>query len=256
MRSLRVALIATAAAGSAAAVRTGVLVHGCHCGAAEWERVVYGDPAAGLLGRIPTALLAAAQCDATTLIFGTGASTHENGLAEAEATLALARERCPLLSRDFPDHFAHVDLERLGRLLERAIADTRSSSTTTELREAAARFRRLGCTRLLLVSSPTHLPRVLRDAPSALQAEGLWPLPPGGLLMGVPSDTAYAGAGDVAADVAVVEPPHLPRPKDDAAEWPLGERALHRLVARALRLPPAKRAVFARDVDRLLRQPQ
>ena len=46
--------------GVAAAARTGVLVHGYHCSADSWETVVYGDTAAGLLGRVPTALLAVA----------------------------------------------------------------------------------------------------------------------------------------------------------------------------------------------------
>ena len=43
------------------------------------------------------------------------------------------------------------------------------------------------------VSSPTHLPRCLRDAPAAFAAEGLWPLPRGGTLLGAPSDTSYEG---------------------------------------------------------------
>ena len=76
--------------------RTGVLVHGCHCGAEGWERIVWGDPRSGALGRIPSALrLALREPCCAAILFGTGASNHpETGLLEGQATLALARARC------------------------------------------------------------------------------------------------------------------------------------------------------------------
>ena len=69
--------------------RTGILVHGFHCGADEWEKVVWGEPPYRL-GRVPTALLAAHHAgDACAcILFGSGASTHpESGLVEAEVKI-------------------------------------------------------------------------------------------------------------------------------------------------------------------------
>lgn len=239
-----------------ASTRTGVLIHGYHCNAGEWEKVVYGDPTAGLLGRVPMALLVAAQCgvpmEDIQLIFGTGASIDDKGLFESEAELALAIERCPRLARDFPAHFQDVDLAALERLLENAIADTTSTTTFSELREAAKRFKATGhCQRIYLVTSPTHLPRVMRDAPGAFMEERLWPLPAGGLLLGVPSATSWSGCK--ASDVAVIEPPHLPAgARAHEPAWPTGDLALHRLVDKALRVLPARRGQVAKGLRLLL----
>ena len=58
-------------------------------------------------------------------------------------------------------------------------------------------------------------------------------------------------AGCVAADVAIVEPPHLPT-RDRTLD---GSRlSLHRLVARAIRVPASRRRSFAEHFDRLLQQ--
>ena len=58
-------------------------------------------------------------------------------------------------------------------------------------------------------------------------------------------------AGCVADDVAIVEPPHLPT-RDRTLDG--NGLALHRLVARALHVPAARRRSFAEHFDRLLMQ--
>ena len=94
---------AAVTATTATARRTGIVVHGCHCGAEGWERIVWGDPHAGALGRVPMALrLALRETDScvVAILFGTGASEHpETGLLEGQATLALAKARCCRWSR-------------------------------------------------------------------------------------------------------------------------------------------------------------
>ena len=126
------------------------------------------------------------------------------------------------------------------------MADTESTDTMSELRAAARLFKAQRISRIVLVSSPTHLPRCLRDAPAALAAEGMWPLPHGGVLLAVPSETSYAGC--TAADTCIVEPPH----RGDRDRRLEGSLALHRLAARALQVPPGRREQFAAELDRLL----
>lgn len=72
-----------------------MLIHGAHCGAEGWERLLWGDPSRSLLGRIPTALLLACEGGCEAMLFGSGASRQQgSGLLEGEAALALARARC------------------------------------------------------------------------------------------------------------------------------------------------------------------
>lgn len=234
-------------------IRTGVLVHGCHCAADQWERIVWGDTKSGELGRIPCALhLCLRDPTCMSILFGTGASTHpQNGLLEGEATLALARARCCRLSHDFPRSFLPEDEREAENLLE-TVGTTLldCSDTHGELRAAARSFGRLGVTRVILVSSPTHLPRCLRDAPCAFAAERFDCILRGGMLLGAPSGTSYRGAS--AMDVAIVEPPHRP----DRATWGVDrsppELALHRLVQRALCVAPERRDGFTRALNELL----
>ena len=148
-----------------AAPSTGIVVHGFHCNAPRWEEVVWGDEAAQRLGRLPHAALLAWQArhELQAFICGSGASQTASGSAEADALISLLFERLPsLLSFDA---FRGVDLEALEALLRRTvIADTESLNTQQEVLAALARLSRLGVQRALLVSSPTHMPRCLRDA--------------------------------------------------------------------------------------------
>lgn len=158
-------LAISALASVTAAPSTGIVVHGFHCNAPRWEEVVWGDEAAQRLGRLPHAALLAWQArhELQAFICGSGASQTASGSAEADALISLLFERLPsLLSFDA---FRGVDLEALEALLRRTvIADTESLNTQQEVLAALARLSRLGVQRALLVSSPTHMPRCLRDA--------------------------------------------------------------------------------------------
>ena len=148
------------------------------------------------------------------------------------------------LSRDFPHAFDDSDAREAARLLESVGAATvECTDTRSELQAAARAFAERGVTNVLLVSSPTHLPRCLRDAPAAFAAEHYRPP----TVLGAASDTSYAGAR--VADVAIVEPPHRPDRRADCED---PELALHRLVARALRVPTERRVDFARALHEVL----
>lgn len=170
--------------------KTGVLCHGCHLQADEWERVVWGDPASGSLGRVPATLRIAQQEQACAIVFGTGASKDpQTGELESVRTLALARERCANggLRRDFPSSFDSRSAALSAAQLDSVRTDTKSLDTRSELREAAKIFKELGVTRVVLVSSPTHLPRCLRDAEAIFASERFLRH---GVLLGAPSGTS------------------------------------------------------------------
>ncbi len=96
--------------------------------------------------------------------------------------------------------------------------------------------------RVILVSSPTHLPRCLRDACAIYGEDGDM----SGLLRelyAAPSVTGYPGY--TADDVAIFEPPHRPdRPGAD----------MSRVVARAHDIPVNQRERFVRRLDDLLQE--
>lgn len=67
--------------------KTGILIHGRHLQAIEWEQMIWGDVENAKLGTLPTAILAALNegVDNIALItLGTGASHDETGAPEAQ----------------------------------------------------------------------------------------------------------------------------------------------------------------------------
>mmetsp|Transcript_39165 Transcript_39165/g.129277 ORF Transcript_39165/g.129277 Transcript_39165/m.129277 type:complete len:256 (+) Transcript_39165:165-932(+) len=206
-------LAISALASVTAAPSTGIVVHGFHCNAPRWEEVVWGDEAAQRLGRLPHAALLAWQArhELQAFICGSGASQTASGSAEADALISLLFERLPsLLSFDA---FRGVDLEALEALLRRTvIADTESLNTQQEVLAALARLSRLGVQRALLVSSPTHMPRCLRDASVAAARLGYE-----GTVLASPCGTSWTEETAV-----VVEPPHRPDGGASAALFGLG----------------------------------
>ncbi|EOD38245.1 hypothetical protein EMIHUDRAFT_200796 [Emiliania huxleyi CCMP1516] len=179
-------LAISALASVTAAPSTGIVVHGFHCNAPRWEEVVWGDEAAQRLGRLPHAALLAWQArhELQAFICGSGASQTASGSAEADALISLLFERLPL-------------------------ADTESLNTQQEVLAALARLSRLGVQRALLVSSPTHMPRCLRDASVAA-----------GTVLASPCGTSWTEETAV-----VVEPPHRPDGGASAALFGLVRRA-------------------------------
>ena len=201
-------------------MKTGVLIHGCNLHAENWRHLAWGE-APGQMGRIPQGLLAAMTMDAEVVVFGTGASRKRfdfpgsphtgEVLLEAEFTKAFLESRIDDLFQfkawsDACPARTQTEWDSLKQsLLGRIRLDTESSNTVGELRAAGNIFVENECKRVVLISSPTHLVRVLRDASKVYQGDRRYESFQDHLLA-MPCTTCYEGS--TVADVVVVEPPH------------------------------------------------
>jgi DUF218 domain len=155
--------------------------------------------------------------------------------------------------------FADCSLAELKARIEPVCtAETTAQNTVQELQAAGSIFAAARIDRVILVSSPTHLPRCLRDACS------LWSAPPTSsttstskrsswrpaVVLCSPSDTSYEGCS--ASDVTVLEPAH--RGDRDAALDGDAVPQLHALAARALRVQRKDKLAFQQQLDALLRE--
>ena len=225
--------------------KTGILVHGYNLNAEGWESVVWGE-SPDRAGRVPTGVFAALCEQAEVLVFGSGAS-RKNGLLESEATARLLWERFDELSAFsiFKKHLPGLRYPNSSgpyrERIESALRlDTGSQNTREEIAHAGRVFLDRGVERVILVSSPTHLPRCLRDACTVFEEDGeLARLRHG--LCAVPSVTGYAGY--TAADIAIFEPPHRPD---------RSESNISGVVARIHDIPESGRDRFIRRLEDLL----
>lgn len=228
-------------------VKTGVLVHGCHLDAYDWRGIVWGYPDKGELGRAPKGVLISYQEQAEMIVFGTGASERvvdrdgePRSMKEGEYTLDYLLRHFEELG-DFPA-FGKIDLVALRAQIEKtARAASRSQNTREEVAEAAELFLENGIERMILVSSPTHISRCVRDAYTALESSRFDRLRH--QLFATPSDSSYLGSR--AEDVVIFEPPH----RADRHSAPI-----HLNVSRILRIPPAELDRFLMRLDRILQE--
>lgn len=204
-------------------MKTGILVHGCNLNIENWRHVAWGDPP-NQLGRIPQGVMIAHQMDAELLVFGTGASEKEfrlgqsgtevKKLVESEYSMEYLRQYFDSL-RQFEEirrripEAADADSWVAWRdeLLSRVELDTESQNTIGEIASAFELFQSRGIERVVLVSSPSHIVRCLRDAMDLLANDARFQ-EYRFALFACPSVTCYEGT--VPADVVVVEPPHRP----------------------------------------------
>ena len=203
-------------------MKTGVIVHGCNLYIENWRHVAWGDPP-DQTGRIPHGVLVAHQFDAAMVVFGTGASkkpfqfggtvNHDKPLAEAEYSLEylrtyfeelsnfdVLRQQIPELTADEIDSFQD---DFLGRVQ----LDLDALNTIDEIKNAAEMFLTADIGRVIMVSSPSHIVRCLRDAASVFEHEPRFRKFKHNLYAS-PSVTCYEGS--TPADVVVIEPPHRP----------------------------------------------
>lgn len=228
-------------------MKTGVLVHGCHLDAYDWRGIVWGYPNKAQLGRVPKGVLVAHQHQAELLVFGTGASVRTverdgatREMKEGEYTLDYLLRHFEQLAEFEP--FAELDVVSLRARIEQiARAETRSQNTREEVRFAAEQFLEAGIEQMILVSSPTHISRCLRDAYTALEDSRFGPLRHH--LYATPSDSPYLGSR--AEDVVIFEPPH----RADRHSAPI-----HINVSRILRIPSDELDSFLKRLDRMLQE--
>ncbi len=202
-------------------MKTGVVIHGCNLHIENWRHVAWGD-SPDRPGRIPQGILVALRFDAEVIVMGTGASEapFHFGESDDEAPIAEAEYARRYLSEFFDElrqfRVINEELKRSGpesfpawreSLLEKIVLDVRSRNTLEEIENASAIFLERGIGQIVLVSSPSHVVRCLRDA------AGLYAREPHFAhlqcnLLATPSVTCYEGS--TPDDVVVVEPPHRP----------------------------------------------
>ena len=239
---------------------TGILLHGCNLGAFQWKRISWGDPP-DYLGRITRALLVLLEEErlkkdsVAVLAIGTGVVWHSSGKRakrsgsmEAEEMRNLMFEMLPKLGdfKVFQERFPEVEQEGFidqlrARLEQITQLATTCQNTTEELHDAATIFREHNVDRAILVSSPVHMPRCLKEACVLFDEEGWSKLRYG--LFAAPSDTCYQDTHT--SDVAIFEPPHRP----DRPMYPIQQ-----FVRRISGVPIDEMPQFLKELDELLEE--
>lgn len=178
----------------------GVLVHGFHLQAENWQKIAWGEPP-DLLGKVPAGVLAALEEKAKIMVFGTGAS-EKDGKKEAEYTRDYLLEHFLELA-EF-SAFRRINLN-LAKFRKKIILETeiRSQNTAQEIRFAGEIFKEYGAEKIILVSSPAHVSRCLRDGLAILKGQNISVRP---------SQTSFEDA----SEVIIIEPQHRPdQPKSN-----------------------------------------
>ncbi|MBP6881349.1 MAG: YdcF family protein [Candidatus Pacebacteria bacterium] len=193
-------------------IGTAVLIHGCHLQAElngkRWLEIVLGagEPDQ-LCGRVPMGLQVAFEYDADCIMFGTGASSF-HGVSEARCTYNAALGYQKTLSPQYQ--------RRLEDLLCSAELFEGVKNTRQEVQEALSLCAERQYARLILVSSPWHIPRCHLEALTEAEQCRLQDLH-------VPEIIAIGSHGPT-EEVAISEPPH----RGDRPIYPI-----HTLIRRA-----------------------
>lgn len=222
--------------------KTAILCHGCHLQAEDWKKIVWGD--GNKMGRLPHASMLAIQEKASFLVIGSGGSysSDDIGLTEGEVTLKLFKKQISTMNnfKDISDFGLNVT--QIEEIMNRiVVCETQSINTVQEIEHACELFSKHGVDRIILVSSPTHIARCIRDACVVLDKMNYNPT-----LLASPSQTCYRGT--CAKDLCVVEPGH----RGDRDKRFDGRLGYHRLFPRALKVDSSKRHMFAQDLDKLI----
>ena len=142
---------------------------------------------------------------ADVIVLGSGGSDID-GKLEAEYTRDFLMEHFLELAQF--SLFHGVKVQTIQPQIEEILQpETRSRNTYQEIRLAAEIFKSAEVTNVILVSSPTHLPRCLRDACIIFDEDARFASFAQNLYAS-PSQTSFHGTA--ASDVAIVEPPHQP----------------------------------------------
>lgn len=180
-----------------------ILIHGYHLESEEWENIVWGDPQNGKLGRAPRGIQLAVREKADLIFWGGGASEKDNK-KESQHIFEYAVKH----GSQLPE-FAGMDNQEIERKLKDiSHIDIEAQDTRQEVGNAEVLCHERGITRIILVSSPTHISRCLLEA-EKLRTEGKFH---GVEVFATSSDTCYAHT--TPSDVFIIEPPHRgDRPK-------------------------------------------
>jgi len=218
-------------------MKTAILVHGYHLTANGWDAVEWGIPP--LKGRIPKAFEMIMLENPEIVVFGSGASVSPCGeYAEGDYIIQeLVNSFDTKLQHYFPDDKALLKYWK-HKIYDIVRADTISTCTVEELQFMRTMVEIYSIEKLLLVSSPTHLPRCIRDAHTIFSDCKCLKV-----LCGVPSDTCYPETS--ANDVVIIEPPHR---KDRSCVL------MHKTASKILQVPGETREEFRSRLEDLLNE--
>lgn len=216
-------------------MKTAILVHGYHLSGDGWEDVEWGTPP--LKGRIPKAFEMIMLENPAIVVFGSGASVSPCGeCVEGEyIRQELVNSFDTKLQHYFPDDKVSIKYWK-RKIYDIARTDTTSTCTVEELQFMRTMVEIYSIEKLLLISSPTHLPRCIRDAHTIFSD-----CPTLKVLCGVPSDTCYPET--TANDVVIIEPPH----RKDRSCVPI-----HKTASKILHVPAEKQEEFRSRLEDLL----
>lgn len=214
---------------------TAVLIHGCHLYAESWENIIWGKPKNGVFGRASKGLNIAYQEQADLIYWGTGAS-EKGCLKESWYTFQYAvTHACEL------EILEGFDVYEIDAILRRkSFIDTEAQSTPEEIANAIALCQRRNISRLILVSSPTHIARCLQEAEKC-RAEN-WQQFQRLRIFATASDTCFANS--TPADVVIIEPPH----RTDRPQCPI-----HKVARNIFNIPHKSMCRFVEELDVLIR---
>ena len=143
-------------------MKTGLLCHGRHVLAKNWELHQWGDKEKGLLGQVMKTILIAHQENPEVIIFGTGASEKER-LKESGYTIKYMFEHFEDLY-SLPQ-FQGVNIGQLKAFMKsKSIAEKKSQNTYEEIKKALEIFSYHGIEKIIWVSNPDHIPRCMQLA--------------------------------------------------------------------------------------------
>jgi len=216
-------------------MKTAILVHGYHLAANGWDIVEWGIPP--LKGRIPKALELIMLENPEIVVFGSGASVSPCGkFTEGEYIMReLVNSFDTKLQHYFPDNKVSLKYWK-HKIYDIARTDTTSTCTVEELQFMRTVVQIYNIEKLILVSSPSHLPRCIRDAHTVFSDCKCLKV-----LCGVSSDTCYPET--TAKDVVIIEPPHR---KDR------GWASIHKTASKILQVPGEKHEEFRLRLEDLL----
>jgi hypothetical protein len=217
---------------------TGILVNGHNLRSRgdDWEQVAFGIPPFQL-GRLTRAVqLGMSIEDELRFIFGTGASSV-HGLREAQFSKAYLLSRWDDLRQFAAFRGRANDLKLMRRCIVSGLTELESRNTLDEIAIAGSVLESVGCTRLYLVSSPTHISRVARDACNVAtkRCGAMWQN-----LHFVPSHTCFRNTNPW--DVVIFEPSHRVDRED---------LQLHSILRHAFDVPPEAHERFCAELRAL-----
>lgn len=147
----------------------------------DWDKVVWGNPRAGLWGRSAQAMRVALMRNAP-ILFNTG-NTSIDGVSEARWMADIIR----IHINEITDSLG-VGAEKVEAVLDRSIFEEKSVRTSDSMQYAVEILRDLKASELVVVSSANHVSRCLRDALIEIKPEI-----PNILVSAVAADTNYGG---------------------------------------------------------------